>query len=281
MKNFWVNPVLNKEIMLRMRSFKTFIGIFFYLLVLSAIALIVISLAMRSNSGLLRPDDTRMMFYVLSFAQLGLILFITPGLTAGIISGERERQTLNILLTTVQSSSSIIISKLVASLLFLMLMILSSLPIYSIVFLFGGVSPGMVVKTFIIYFFTMFTVGSFGIMFSTLTKKTIVSMIATYGLALFLVGGLSFILVLSMEFFFNWGQNQTSIWPYITTMVNPVMVMFMWIEEHAAEDIFQRSGISFPLLYSFMISHTILSISAIAVAVRKLRPSMKLPKGTK
>ena len=73
---------------------------------------------------------------VLSVLQLALIVFITPGLTAGVISSERERQTLNMLLTTTQSSTSIIIGKLVSSVAYLLLLMIASLPLYSIVFLY-------------------------------------------------------------------------------------------------------------------------------------------------
>lgn len=44
-----------------------------------------------------------MMFAVLTILQMALVLFITPSLTAGAISSEREKQTLNILLTTTQA----------------------------------------------------------------------------------------------------------------------------------------------------------------------------------
>ena len=59
-----------------------------------------------------------MMFAVLTILQMALVLFITPSLTAGAISSEREKQTLNILLTTTQSSTQIIIGKLFSSVAF-------------------------------------------------------------------------------------------------------------------------------------------------------------------
>src|SRR5699024_10619735 len=113
----------------------------------------------------------------------------TPGLTAGSISGEREKQTLNIMLTTQQSSTSIILSKLFSSILFLILMLIASLPLYSIVFLYGGVSPQMVLVMFGYQLLTMVTIGSIDIMFSTIMKKTIVATISTYGVMLFLLAG--------------------------------------------------------------------------------------------
>lgn len=123
-----------------------------------------------------------MLFMMLSFVQMALISFVAPGLTAGVISGERERQTLNILLTTQQSSTSIIIGKLVSSLAFLMLIVLATLPLYSLVFLFGGISPQQLLQTFGLFVVTMFILGSMGVFFSTLIRKTMIAMITTYGL---------------------------------------------------------------------------------------------------
>lgn len=103
-----INPVLNKEIKLRFRSIKGFLGLLFYLIALGAIALGFIYInSMNGSSGYMRPEESRFMFIVLSMMQMGLIIFMTPGLTAGVISGERERQTLNMLLTTQQSSTTI------------------------------------------------------------------------------------------------------------------------------------------------------------------------------
>ena len=145
MKNFVMNPVLNKEFKLRFRTFKSFLGILFYLLALGVIIVGFVFIESMSNTqGFFRPDQSRTMFMILSFLQLALILFITPGLTAGVISSERERQTLNIMLTTTQSSASIILSKLLSSVSYLLLLIIASLPLYSFVFLFGGISPGQV-----------------------------------------------------------------------------------------------------------------------------------------
>ena len=156
MKSFLINPVLNKEFKLRFRSLKTFIGLLAYLL---AIALIVVGFILLMTefrgSSYFRPEQSRELFVMLSFIQLALILFITPGLTAGVISGEREKQTLNILLTTVQSSTSIILSKLFSSFLYLLLLIVASLPLYSMVFLFGGVAPATLLAVFGLYVFTI------------------------------------------------------------------------------------------------------------------------------
>lgn len=279
MKNFVINPVLNKEFKLRFRTFKSFLGLFFYLLALGILIIgFVFIQSLSSNQGFFKPDQSRDLFMMLSVLQLGLILFITPGLTAGVISSERERQTLNIMLTTVQSSTSIIVSKLISSISFLLLLIIASLPLYSIVFLFGGISPGQVLTTIGFYIFTMITFGSLGVLFSTLIRKTIVSMVTTYGVTLFLAGGTAFLTLILMEL--NQGHIPSAApannpLPYFTAMLNPPIVLLGIFQPEIVDEVQRGTGIEFPLWISFLISYTVIFIGALWLSIRKLRPNMK------
>jgi ABC-2 type transport system permease protein len=276
MRTLLINPVLNKEIKLRLRSLKSFLGILFYLATLGVVAIGFIYITMmNSQAGYIRPEESRMMFMVLSMVQLGLILFMTPGLTAGVISGERERQTLSMLLTTEQSSTSIILSKLVSSVAFLFLMISASLPLYSIVFLYGGVSPGVLLGTFGLYVITIITIGSIGILFSTLLKKTIVSMIATYGAALFLTAGTGFMTIFMMSAVLM--GNQTNPVPYFMIMSNPAFVLMTVFEPNIADEFVTRTGIELPFWISFVITFAVIAAICLWVSIAKLRPNMRPP----
>lgn len=279
MKNFTVNPVLNKEFTLRFRSFKSFLGILFYLLALGIIIIGFVFLqTVASGQGFFRPSESREMFLLLSLLQLALVLFITPGLTAGVISSEREKQTLNILLTTTQSSTSIVFSKLVSSVSYLMLLIIASLPLYSIVFLFGGISPGQFLITVGFYIFSIIVFGSIGLLFSTLIRKTIVAMVTSYALTLFLAGGTAFITLLLIEM--SYGFNTSGVTgafplPYFTAMINPFIVLFTIFEPYMADELAQFTGIDIPLWISFIISYTLIAAASLFISIRKLRPNMK------
>ncbi|WP_102271489.1 ABC transporter permease [Cytobacillus massiliigabonensis] len=279
MKNFVINPVLNKEFKLRFRSFKSFLGILFYLLTLGIIIVGFVFIESLSNTqGFFKPDQSRMMFMMLSFLQLALILFITPGLTAGVISSERERQTLNIMLTTTQSSASIVLSKLLSSVSYLLLLIVASLPLYSFVFLFGGISPGQVLTTLGFYIFTMIAYGSLGVLFSTLIRKTIVSMVTTYGVTLFLVGGTAFLMIIFMQFSQGYGMSGTpspNPLAYFAAMINPVIILLGTFEPELIREISNNSGIEFPLWIAYVISYSVIFIGAILLSIKKLRPNMK------
>lgn len=125
----------------------------------------------------------------LSILQFALIGVVTPGLTAGIISGEREKQTLDILLITNSSATKIILGKWLSSLSFIIFLVMSSIPLYSIIFLFGGISPAQMVQVFLMYIISIFVLGSLGILFSTIFKRTGVATVSTYGFILVYVAG--------------------------------------------------------------------------------------------
>ncbi|WP_270182562.1 ABC transporter permease [Alkalihalobacillus sp. CinArs1] len=283
MKALLLNPVLNKEFKLRLRSFKSYLGILIYLIVLGSIGIGFIFLTtMNARMGYFRPEESRVMFMVLSMVQLGLILFMTPGLTAGVISGERERQTLNMLLTTKQSSGSIIVGKLLSSLSFLLLIIVASLPLYSITFLFGGVAPRTILATFGLYMITILTIGSLGVMFSTLIRKTIVSMITTYGVALFLTAFTAFVAVLSIQFISMGGPTQTqNPIPYLMLMGNPAAVLMTVFEPSMQKELMKQSGISIPLWISYLFTCVFLITLSLWISISKLRPNMRVNKRRK
>lgn len=291
MKGRMVNPVLGKEFRLRMRTLRSPFALLFYLLVFGAIALGYLYLT-RGISGnaanSFNPSDSRSMFYILSIAQLCLIGFMTPGLTAGVISSEREKQTLNMLLTTEQSSTAIILSKLASSLSFMLLIVLSTMPIYGIVFLFGGISPKQLGLVFLFYVFVMFVLGSFGVLFSTLLKRTIASVIVTYGTSLFLFGGTGILYLFCQQLvsrmYYGAGGSQVSAhgynWAGYVLGLNPVAALVSVFEEDFSDSVFRgpNTGANpapIELWQMFGIVMAVLAVIAILLSIRHIRPVLK------
>ena len=286
LRSLFVNPVLNKEIMLRMRSLRSMWALFFYLLAIGigALGFIYIN-EMNGSGGGFNPNTSRTLFMFISIAQLGLIAFMAPGLTAGIVSGERERQTLNLLLTTQQSSTNIIVSKLVASLAFMVLIVLATMPVYSIVFLYGGISPSQLLLVFLFYLFTMVVLGSLGILFSTLFKRTMISVIVSYGVTLFIFGGTAFLYLIVLSIMQNtYGNGQTDYgWIGYIMGLNPVAALYSIFDSEISRSVFMvyRSGGSsgqdapIQLWQQFLIVYSIVSVGAVLLSIRYIRPILK------
>lgn len=174
-----LNAVIDREIRSRMRTWRSPATITLYLGVLAFIALMFFWLEIR-NSYRVSYRMGMELYMILAIVQFGLIAFVTPALTSGSITGEKERQTLDILLVTKLSAPSIVLGKLFSSLSYLLLLIFASVPLFSLVFLFGGVAPSEILITFGVYIFTAIYLGSMGVFYSAITKRTQISTVLTY-----------------------------------------------------------------------------------------------------
>ncbi|WP_066639736.1 ABC transporter permease [Desulfolucanica intricata] len=229
-----INPVLLKELRERFRTPKTAILVSLYLLVIGGFSLGFIYLRFKDTAGFFQPWYSKEIFAVLSVVQLVLLAFVTPGLTAGTISGERERQTLNVLLTTKLSPVSIIISKMVSSCSFTVLLLLATLPLYSIVFIFGGISPAQVFGLLGFYLVSMFLFASIGIACSTHFKRTGVSTVTAYGIVFAIGAGTGFLAVFLWEIYrMHTMVTQTPLVVQLLQNSNPVMVLFRILGQNA------------------------------------------------
>ena len=271
------NPVLLKELKLRFRFTKSVSGLLAYLIAMSIFVIGFFYIATQlTGTGYFRPSESFYLFLVLSLIQMGMILFIAPGLTAGAISTEREKQTLNMLLTTTQSSWQIIIGKLLSSLAFLGLLLFASLPFYSLVFLFGGISPVQLLTVFFFYFVTMVAIGSIGIFFSTMTKRTITSMIATYSSSVFLAGFTLFFFFISIMLNETMlAAGEMSPFTYFWLSINPGALVLSLLSGDIMTEFYTLAGIDTPIWVTYLLFYTVLSIVLLTISSKRLRANMK------
>lgn len=138
-----INPVLGRELKERMRTGRAFvvIGIFLSLLILT----VYLVYQGTKTTGQIQTDlarQTRLgrdLFEWVVFVMLALVLFFVPGLTAGAIAGERERQTLLPLQVTLLRPRNIFVGKVLAAMSFLVLLLVATLPVMMVAYLLGGI----------------------------------------------------------------------------------------------------------------------------------------------
>lgn len=185
------NPIYEKELKIEVRTPHIILKILGYDSVLAMIALFMYYnlFDLRTMYGVQSYSSILVIFLVLSICQLGLVLFVIPASTAASIAGERERQTLEILLSTVMKPSHIIIGKLASSISMLILLFFSSFPILAIVFSVGGITLFDLMGLLLLLIVTAIYIGSIGIFFSVKIKRTIVATVASYVVVVVLTGG--------------------------------------------------------------------------------------------
>lgn len=187
-----INPIISKDLKIKMRGWKAPVLLTVYMVFLGLVVFLNFF-----GSRIFSPYDYYQFnpavalnsYNSLATLQLLLLMFITPALTGGIISGERERQTLDLLLCTNLPTSSIITGKIVVATAHVLLLITASLPVMGTVFLYGGIRITDLLLLFAFYLATALMLGSMGAFYSSIFKKSSVSMILSYiTLMVFLVG---------------------------------------------------------------------------------------------
>lgn len=193
-----INPVFRKELKLNVRSARLPIVILIYNSVLAFISILVFYAIIENArwSGVIDYTSVIMLYIIVWGIEGVLLAFIVPALTASAISGERERQTLDILLTTRMTPWSIIWGKLMSSVSMIILLVFSSVPVISIVLIFGGISLPDVFKIALYLIFAAIFFGAMSIACSARFKKTTTSTVAAYGGVLGICAGTVFIVII-------------------------------------------------------------------------------------
>jgi ABC-type transport system involved in multi-copper enzyme maturation permease subunit len=185
-----------------MRGRRAFLMITLHVLVLALFAAMVQrlaeqSIAMTSMFGgqatFASASVGRSIFIGLLLVQTLMVAVLAPAATSGAISGEREHQTIDLLVVTPISSLAIVVGKLVSALAWLFVLILASVPVTALVFVFGGVAPDDVIRGYVVLVATAIGLGSVGLFFSAVTRRTGASTILTFAATLFIVVGSLFV----------------------------------------------------------------------------------------
>jgi ABC-2 type transport system permease protein len=197
------NPVLLKELRGRMRGARAFIVLTVYLLLLSLFVSLIYYMitAPMSSTPSLSADMSSVgqaLFYTVVLVELFTVAFITPAFTASAITGERERQTYELLRTTLVPARRIVSGKLTSAMTYMFLLILAAIPLQSLAFMFGGVTIQELALALIILLVTALTFGSIGLLFSALMRTTLVATVLSYAIALLTMIGLPALLLITL-----------------------------------------------------------------------------------
>jgi ABC-type transport system involved in multi-copper enzyme maturation permease subunit len=159
-----------------MRRGKAYIVITIYLILMSLlVGLVYLGLASSANnlgnSGMLQTVG-KVVFGIVVGVEMMMVCFVAPALTAGAISSERERQTFDLLQTTLLPAKSLVLGKLTSAMFFLLLLLVVAFPLQILASLFGGVALGEVLVAFLLLIVTAFTFSAIGLLISSLVRST-------------------------------------------------------------------------------------------------------------
>ncbi len=200
-----LNPVIVRELRAQMRGPRAFVILSGYLLVLSLLTygiyrFTTATLAQNygTSTALQSAVIGKLLFVVLAFLDLLLICFITPALTSGALSGEHERGTYDLLMATPLSPTAVFWGKFIPSMVYAFLLVLASIPTFSIAYLFGGVTVKDMVQVVLILTATAVMLGAMALWLSSIVRRTARATVLSYVLVAFILFGTLFIWLLQV-----------------------------------------------------------------------------------
>ncbi len=182
------NPIFAFSAIRRMRSARTPLLITLYSLLLALLAYFTVY--GRFMGATVTLGDMRLSvdgYAYMIMLQFALLVLVAPAMTAGSISGERERQTLDLLLVTNTGAVKLVLGKLLESFSFLALMVMCSLPMLSLVLITGGATFAQVLVSVAFLLLTALAALSVGLVCSSLFQRTVTATVMSY-LSVFALG---------------------------------------------------------------------------------------------
>ena len=184
------NPIVAKELRSRMRGWHAAAMLTAYLSVIGGIGYLVYASDVGNTSTVLQSAAVGSgVFAALAGSVIGTVVLVVPGLVGPAISGERERQTLDLLLVTPLRPGRIVVGKLLAALVFVAFLVVACLPLFSVSFLLGGVALASVLEAVAFTLVVALSLGSVSILASAVLRRPTTSSVVSYLLMLALVAG--------------------------------------------------------------------------------------------
>lgn len=220
-----VNPVLRNESKIAVRSIKFTLMIFAYIAVLSiAVMIYYSSVNQQVFSNGLYLQSSKLFYVVMAIGQAVLLLFIVPALSSTSICSEREKQTLDILLSSKLTPLQIIIGKVSASSLRVIILIISTMPLYAIGAIIGVIKISNILELIVFFIVNTIFVSSIGVFISTCAKTSKVSTTLSYALVLAIYMGIIVITwVILIITIYNKDMSGTA----LTTMPKALPIVYL------------------------------------------------------
>jgi len=168
-------PIFNFELMAAARRGQFFLFRALYAALLFVVLWTVHSTWTRETGGELSYKLVNWIafsaFCGIVVGQELLVLAFTPALMAGVIADEKKRKTLHYLLASQLTSAEIVIGKLLARMLYVVVLLGVSLPVLSLLVLLGGIDPWLVVLAGGATLSTAWFLASLSIWISTIARR--------------------------------------------------------------------------------------------------------------
>lgn len=178
-----LNPIVKKDLKVTVRSMRVSWGLFAYEAALT-VAFLLALLIIQEESAYMGSGNIYSslvyLFPIVAVAQVCIVALYVPVITASSISGEKERQTFDIMMTTCMSPFSIVFGKVASAVLRILFFVAASTPIMALSFVVGGLDwSSLFYYLLAIILLSVFS-GSIGILSSALCRKSVAAVLLSF-----------------------------------------------------------------------------------------------------
>ncbi|MEM6470719.1 MAG: ABC transporter permease [Planctomycetota bacterium] len=173
------NPVLQRELLVNLRTKRAFFLLAAYQILLAAIVLAAWPSDERLDLSTNPPSATKLvnLFFL---GQYVIASLMAPSFAAGTVSGEKERKTYEMLLASPLRPGAIVLGKMIASLTHIGMLIIGSLPIIVLCLPLGGVSVYEVLAAYLGLIVSVVLFGAIGVFCSSYFPRTSSALVVSY-----------------------------------------------------------------------------------------------------
>lgn len=199
MRHRWGLPLLAKELIEQSARRRTYAIRTLYAVLLFAFALLIFwaSVYQEVTSPLDVLGRGREIFMAVVMLQVGGVFLFMPAITCGVITAEKERNTIGLLLLTRLGPTTILLEKLLGRLVPMGTFLLLSLPLMGFAYSLGGITQQQVWVAIWALAITAVQVGALALACSAFFRTTVQSFIATYVLGFLMYFGWGFLCEMS------------------------------------------------------------------------------------
>ncbi len=297
------NPVLRRELTVGSRSIRLMAIFFIFNSILAVVALFnICSVADQVRiTAEIQYSQFLDLYIFVSSVEFVMLLMIMPALTAGSISSERERQTLELMMTTAMEPKDIVLGKLASSMVTMLILAISALPIQAVVFVYGGITLKDIITIFFCYVVVTLLTGSIGMFYSSFLKRSTVATVCAYVTVIVMTVGTiainKFVYQIALQASYSYitaldtvNTVSSGIWRYIL-LFNPAVSFYNVVNGQAGSGSMKK-WIE-PLFGTFpdnfvtnnwtsvsLIIQLVMAVIFILIAVWAIRPERNIKSGT-
>lgn len=202
-------PLLRKELTEQAARTRTYVVRLLYALVL----FLIFCLLFRSQLQRAGPDPQNILgwgagvFKQVMYLQFGALYVFLPAIMSGVLTIEKERDSLALLFLTDLRPWEITLEKYFGRLIPMFTFLLLSLPLMGLAYSMGGISTNMLVNGAFLLLLACLQVGAVSLMFSAYCRSTVSSFLASYLIGVTLCNIPPF----SAVFFFGMMNNESPV----------------------------------------------------------------------